>query len=364
MDSRLQQLTDWVRQFSGLEQATPVPVSGDASFRRYFRVQNSPSGRVQNSPGGSAHNSADSYIVMDAPPEHEDCRPFVAIAEHWQRHGIAVPRVEAQDLEQGFLLLEDFGDTQLLSELNDASADAFYDTALRELCRIQQLPPDPARPLPTYDTALLNREMHLFPDWLLSQELGLPLGNSEHALLDTVFAFLRESALAQPLVPVHRDYHSRNLLVRPGTTVPGVIDFQDAVQGPVTYDLVSLLKDCYIRWPEEKICQWVEQYRVMSLEAGLHQADPDTFRQWFELMGMQRHLKAAGIFARLAIRDGKTGFLGDVPRTVQYLIDASGRQAALRHFHDWLQEVVMPAIKDRLVPQLQNSRQPQENPGQ
>ncbi|MDX1756431.1 MAG: phosphotransferase [Marinobacter sp.] len=337
MDTRLQQLTDWVRQFPGLAQAQPVPVSGDASFRRYFRVTNADT----------------TYIVMDAPPSHEDCVPFVALARHWHRHGVAVPALVQQDLEQGFLLLEDFGDQLLLGQLTEDTAEDLYGGALTELLRIQQLTDAPDYPLPPYDAALLDREMQLFPDWLLSQQLGLELGNNERALLDTVFAYLRESALAQPEVVVHRDYHSRNLLARPGTNLPGVIDFQDAVRGPVTYDLVSLLKDCYIRWPEARIGRWVEQYRLQSLDAGRHHADADTFRQWFELMGMQRHLKAAGIFARLSIRDGKTGFLGDIPRTVQYLVDASARQGALRHFHDWLVEVVMPAIETRLVPELQ-----------
>jgi aminoglycoside/choline kinase family phosphotransferase len=163
-------------------------------------------------------------------------------------------------------------------------------------------------------------------------------------MLDTAFAFLRESALAQPEVTVHRDYHSRNLLIRKGILPPGVIDFQDAVRGPVTYDLVSLLKDCYIRWPEQQLTHWIEYYRTTSLEAGLHHADPDTFRQWLELMGMQRHFKAAGIFARLAIRDGKQSYLADIPRTVHYLVEASGRQPALRHLHAWLRDAVEPRL--------------------
>lgn len=337
MDTRLQQLTTWVRQFSGLEQAQPVPVSGDASFRRYFRVS----------------NAGKTYIVMDAPPSHEDCGPFVALARHWHQRDVAVPALVEEDLTQGFLLLEDFGDELLLGTLTDDNADTLYEGALQELLRIQQLTEAPDYPLPPYDAALLDREMQLFPDWLLTQQLGLELSNNEWAMLDTAFAYLRESALAQPEVVVHRDYHSRNLLVRPGTNLPGVIDFQDAVRGPVTYDLVSLLKDCYIRWPEDKLCRWIEHYRQLSLNAGLHHADADTFRQWFELMGMQRHLKAAGIFARLSIRDGKTGYLGDIPRTVQYLVDASARQGALRHLHDWLNEVVVPAINRQLVPQLQ-----------
>ncbi|SFL84895.1 aminoglycoside phosphotransferase family protein [Marinobacter zhejiangensis] len=337
MDTRLAQLTDWVRQIPGLEQATPEPVSGDASFRRYFRVAD--------------HNAT--FIVMDAPPEHEDCRPFVAIATHWHDHGVAVPAVVRQDLDQGFLLLEDFGDQLLLGQLNEENADRIYQGAMAELLRIQQLPANPDFPLPPYNTELLNREMALFPDWLLTQQLGLTLSDAEHCLLDTVFTFLRESALAQPDVVVHRDYHSRNLLARPATAIPGVIDFQDAVQGPITYDLVSLLKDCYVRWPDDAVERWVEHYRTLSLDAGLHHADAATFRQWFELMGMQRHLKAAGIFARLAIRDGKTGYLGDIPRTVQYLVDASARHGALRHFHEWLESTVMPAINAQLVSPLQ-----------
>lgn len=339
MDLRLQLLTDWVRQFTGLDQATAEPVSGDASFRRYFRVWCA---------GDDGRSTP--LIVMDAPPEHEDCTAFVAIARHWHHHGVTVPDILQADLEQGFLLLEDFGDNLMLDQLNQTTADALYQGALTELINIQQLPAPADYPLPPYDAALLDREMALFPDWLLEQYLGIALGNCERALLDTAFAFLRESALAQPEVTVHRDYHSRNLLVRQGTNRPGVIDFQDAVSGPVTYDAVSLLKDCYIRWPEERLSQWLDFFRERSAEAGLHRADQETFRQWFELMGMQRHLKAAGIFARLAIRDGKHGYLKDIPRTVSYLITASGRQPALRHFHEWLSEVVMPAIEHRIGP--------------
>ncbi|WP_166263419.1 aminoglycoside phosphotransferase family protein [Marinobacter caseinilyticus] len=332
MDTRLQALTRWIHQHPGFDQAQLAPVSGDASFRRYFRAT------------GLTGTDASSVIAMDAPPAHEDCRPFVAIARHWRNQGVSVPDILAQDLEQGFLLLEDFGDDLMLGQLTAQNADAIYRHAMAELCRIQHIQDHPDCPLPPYDTALLDREMALFPDWLITQQLGIELSSHDHCMLDSVFSFLRESALAQPEVTVHRDYHSRNLLMRPGNPVPGVIDFQDAVKGPVTYDLVSLLKDCYVRWPEERRGQWLEHYRTISREAGLHHADPDTFRQWFELMGMQRHLKAAGIFARLAIRDGKTGYLADIPRTVQYLVEASERQAALRHFHGWLVSVVVPRL--------------------
>jgi aminoglycoside/choline kinase family phosphotransferase len=333
MDNRLRTLTQWVRQFPGFEKAEPQPVSGDASFRRYFRVVDQ---------GGRP------FIVMDAPPEHEDCRPFVTIAHHWRARGISVPQITGEDLAQGLLLLEDFGDTLMLGALTDATADGLYHGALDELLLIQQATSPPDYPLPSYNAELLDREMNLFPNWLLSAKLGLTLDNSDRALLDTTFALLRESALAQPASTVHRDYHSRNLLVRPGTSAPGVIDFQDAVQGPITYDLVSLLKDCYINWPQARVDQWEERFRKQTREAGLHNADHDTFHQWFELMGMQRHLKAAGIFARLDLRDGKPGYLKDIPRTLGYLVQASGRQPALRHFHEWLTDTVLPAVESTI----------------
>jgi len=344
MDNRLQTLTHWVRQFPGFESADPQPVSGDASFRRYFRVFS----RAHGGPGQQGNSR--SFIVMDAPPEHEDCRPFVAIARHWHEQGIAVPRILKEDLDQGLLLLEDFGDNLMLGALNDSSADTLYHGALDELVAIQQVTATPDHPLPRYSSELLDREMALFPDWLLTEKLGMVLDNGEWALLDTTFAMLRESALAQPTVTVHRDYHSRNLLIPLGDSLPddvrpGVIDFQDAVCGPVTYDLISLLKDCYINWPAARVENWKERFRQQTRDAGLHNADRDTFHQWFELMGMQRHLKAAGIFARLAIRDGKPGFLKDIPRTVCYLVQASGRQPALRHFHGWLIDRVVPAIE-------------------
>lgn len=343
MDTRLQLLTAWVRQFPGFEQSDAEPVSGDASFRRYFRVW-------QHTNQVPAAADGVPFIVMDAPPEREACEPFVAIARHWHLQGIAVPEIVQADLKQGFLLLEDFGDQLMLGQLSNDSADTLYRNALDELALIARQASPEHYPLPLYNATLLEQEMALFPDWLLEQTLGMSLENSERALLDTTFSLLRESALAQPEVTVHRDYHSRNLLVRPNTPRPGVIDFQDAVIGPVTYDVVSLLKDCYIQWPEARVYSWLEMYRQRSLDAGLHRADQDTFRQWFELMGMQRHLKAAGIFARLSIRDGKHGYLKDIPRTLQYLIIASSRQPALRHFHEWLRSSVAPRIETRIGP--------------
>lgn len=333
MDSRLSALTAWVAQQPGLESAQPVAVSGDASFRRYFRVSRADDGQT--------------FIVMDAPPEKENVQPFVAIANHWHDEGVHVPAMHAQDIDQGFLLLDDFGDTLLLGQLNDENVDHYYGQALTALARIQQTSEPTDYPLPPYDAALLDREMALFRDWLVEKHLGLTLSGQEHCLLDTAFALLKEAALAQPEAPVHRDYHSRNLLVVDDDL--GIIDFQDAVHGPITYDLVSLIKDCYIRWPEERISRWVEDFRQMTHNTGLHRADAETFRQWVELMGMQRHLKAAGIFARLAIRDGKPRYLEDIPRTVGYLAEASARQPALRHFNEWLEARIIPAL-DKKAP--------------
>jgi len=302
---------------------------------------------IQETQGARADQA---FIVMDAPPEHEDCQPFVTLAQHWRSQGVKVPAMLQQDLAQGLLLMEDFGDRLLLGQLNTANTDKLYGNALAELLRIQQLPDNPDYPLAAYSNDLLDREMALFRDWLLQRQLGLELNDSDLAMLNATFTLLRKSASAQPRVPVHRDYHSRNLLVTGIDDRPGVIDFQDAVMGPVTYDLVSLLKDCYVQWPHERVETWLENYRQSSLNAGLHSADAATFHQWFELMGMQRHLKAAGIFARLALRDGKPDYLNDIPRTLGYLCSASARQPALHTFHDWLLSTVVPPVEATLGP--------------
>jgi len=332
MDQRYGALLDWLETSL---QATPdavTPVAGDASFRRYFRV------KLGN----------ETHIAMDAPPEKEGSDAFLALACHWHRYGLHVPAVLETDLAQGFFLLEDLGDDLYLHRLSDeATADLLYGDALEALIHIQPRSSPPEYTQPDYDAELLEREMQLFPDWLLEKKLGLHLSNQEKAMLQTTFRTLIESALAQPRVTVHRDYHSRNLLVTESNS-PGIIDFQDAVTGPITYDPVSLLKDCYIRWPEEAVERWLEQFREESARAGLHHADSATFRQWFELMGIQRHLKAAGIFARLDVRDGKPGYLADIPRVLDYMMTAAYRQPALAHFAGWLEERVIPAMMTEL----------------
>ncbi|WP_349750935.1 phosphotransferase [Salicola sp. Rm-C-2C1-2] len=328
MDQRYDALRVWLDQTLGMAPQDLQAVAGDASFRRYFRV---------STPDGSR-------IVMDAPPEKESCRAFVALTRHWHQHGLHVPALLAEDQAQGFLLLEDLGDRLYLDELtSENKVDQLYGEALRALVRLQGLPSPPNYTLPPYDRERLQQEMQLFPDWLLEHKLGLALSSQEQAMLATTCATLTESALAQPRVTVHRDYHSRNLLVTERNS-PGIIDFQDAVIGPITYDAVSLLRDCYIDWPLEKVYWWLEYYRIEAREAGLHQADEATFRQWFELMGIQRHLKACGIFARLDQRDSKPRYLADIPRALDYIISAARRQPALEHFGDWLAERVAPAV--------------------
>jgi aminoglycoside/choline kinase family phosphotransferase len=272
-----------------------VPASSDASFRQYFRVA-TPDGPV---------------ILMDAPPEFEDSHPFVEIDQRLRDAGANVPRILAADLEQGFLLLSDLGDDIYLGQLDADNADALYGDAIETLVAMQAHAD--CRGLPPYDAELLHREMALFPDWLLERHLGLDLRDARPALSAT-FEQLAESALEQPRVFVHRDYHSRNLM-RTARDNPGILDFQDAVAGPVSYDLVSLLRDCYVAWPDERVDHWIEQYLRLADAAGIETGGAARFRRWFDLMGVQRHLKASGIFARLYHRDGKAGYLPDIPRT-------------------------------------------------
>lgn len=325
----------------GTPQGTIEPVSGDASFRRYFR-------------GSTAGHS---WILVDAPPEHEDSRRFLAVQGLLQGGGVRVPRVLASDLDAGFLCLEDFGGELLLTRLLDparpAQALPWYRAAFAELAKIQSCT-DRAAALPDYDDALLRREMALFRDWLCQACLALSFSPAEQRLWQALQDLLVSAALAQPRVFVHRDYHARNLMVLDGNAaVPtlGVIDFQDAVLGPCTYDLVSLLKDCYVAWPAESVRQWALDWlalaRSQAALAERYRMDDGAFLQAFDLMGVQRHLKAAGIFCRLWLRDGKPGYLQDVPRTLGYItrIEATG---CLADFQDLLRARVLPAFSAHL----------------
>jgi hypothetical protein len=297
---RLQALQDWAARQLGGESLDIAPASADASFRRYFRV--TAKGR--------------DYIVMDAPPAHEDCRPFIAVARLFADAGVHVPQVMAQDLDQGFLLLTDLGNTTYLSALNENTARDLYLASNDALIRIQQA----SRPgaLPEYDRALLTRELMLFPEWYVAKHLGVTLNDDQQAVLDTVFGRLLANNLAQPQVYVHRDWHSRNLMVSDPN--PGILDFQDAVYGPITYDLASIYRDAYIQWDEELQLDWVIRYWEKARAARLPVPDDfGAFWRDFEWMGAQRHLKVLGIFARLYHRDGKDGYLKEIPRVMGYL---------------------------------------------
>ncbi len=319
----------WVTRILKTGEFQLSAASSDASFRRYWRIQ---------------HRDR-SYIVMDAPPERENCEAFIDIAKRLGEAGLNAPQVLAGDLAHGFLLLTDLGTRLYLDELRPDNAGQLYRNALNAVVAMQVRAD--GRGLPPYDRDLLMRETDLFRRWLLAKELDLRLSAGQNASLDASFAFLAESALSQPRVFVHRDFHSRNLLVGAGND-PGILDFQDAVIGPVTYDVVSLLRDCYIRWPREKIEAWAAEYYRRALAHGiLSGVSLTAFYRWFDLMGVQRHLKASGIFARLWHRDAKRGYLNAIPRTLAHIADVSVRYPQLDSLHVLLVEQVIPAINER-----------------
>ena len=301
VDQRLEQLKVWLNE-SGITYQDIAPASADASFRRYFRIT----------------DVGNTFVIMDAPPEKEDCKPFIHTANIMLDFGLNVPKILQQDLEQGFLLLSDLGNTVFLSELNEGTVDDMYRAAMKSLLLLQN---HPAPDLPLYDETLLRNEMDLFPEWYLGKHLGLQLSEKHKDVLEQTFAALVKNSLEQPQVCVHRDYHSRNLMVNENDPQsPGVIDFQDAVIGSVTYDLVSLLKDCYIQWPREKVEAWVKYYHAEAEALGIiSNVSHEQFLRWFDLMGLQRHIKVAGIFARLYHRDGKENYLNDIPLTMAYI---------------------------------------------
>lgn len=329
-DPRLDLLRQWLQRECGWNEFELAPASADASFRRYFRITR---------PG-------ESLIVMDAPPDKEDLGPYLRIAGMLTQIGLNAPRVLSRDRQQGFLLLSDLGSTTYLAELEDGTqAERLYTDAIDALVALQVRGAVYAPQLPPYDEALLRFEMSLFTDWLLDRHLGLELSATERGELARVFDRLVASALEQPRVFVHRDYHSRNLMVCEREN-PGVLDFQDAVFGPLTYDLASLLRDCYIAWPLATVDAWALAYRTRAAAAGLAVGrDEAEFLRWFDLMGVQRHLKASGIFARLWHRDGKPGYLPDVPRTLDYILQASGRHAELTALAELIRRRVLPSLQ-------------------
>lgn len=337
-------LQQWVCRALEVPVGSSVPplsmVSGDASFRRYFR----------------ASWQGHSYIAVDAPPQHENSSAFIRVCRMLRAAGVRAPEIFASDLERGFLLLEDFGDSQLLPKLSRLQSDgeslragAIYHSALQTLLLIQRSPEKER--LDPYDRDQLRSEMQLFTDWFCKAFLELELSDSEHAVIDQAMHFLEEAALSQPTVMVHRDFHSRNLMLLDNSAAPalGVIDFQDAVHGPYSYDVVSLLRDCYLRWEPETVNRWALAYwqaaRADGLLADVSEAQ---FLRDFDLMGLQRHLKVMGIFCRLSLRDNKSQYLADIPLVSQYFLEVSRQYPELGDFVEWFNRRAMPVADQRL----------------
>ena len=343
MDQRLNQLTLWINQqlesrlrYQGPSQSLTV-VSGDASFRRYFRCH------FEGVEGKS------SVICVDAPPDKEDNPQFVKIAQRYWDAGVPVPQVLAADFEQGFMMLTDLGDTLLKHVLNADNVEPLFAEAQNQLLNIMKADFS-GQPLPLYDSALLQREMALFPDWYCERFLEMTLNSEDRQILDELFGYLEQQALQQAQVPVHRDYHTRNLMVLSDGTL-GVIDFQDAVMGPVTYDLLSLLRDeTFPSWPKTQVKQWVTGFAQRLRASNLTQASDQQIWQDFNAMGAQQHIKVAGIFARLHYRDHKQGYLEQTPQSLRYIMEecAALDNPAAQRFVDWLKERIVPKVIERL----------------
>ena len=324
-DPRLEQLREWLAGRLAGSAFSLNPASADASFRRYFRV--TADGR--------------SWIAMDAPPDREDCRTFVRVAALLRAAGVNAPRVEAQDIESGFLLLTDFGDATYLGVLDETNADRLFGDAIAALLKWQLASREDE--LPPYDATLLRRECDLFPEWYIARHLGLVLSAAQQRSLSEMLALLVARALAQPRVYVHRDYMPRNLMVTDPN--PGVIDFQDAVYGPISYDMVSLTRDAFVSWEEQRVIDWAARYWEKARSSGLP-VDPDFsgFYRDFEWMGLQRHLKVLGIFARIHYRDGKDGYLEDTPRFLSYASAVAERYRELAPLARLLDEIRHAAV--------------------
>ncbi|MDB5985092.1 MAG: aminoglycoside phosphotransferase [Nevskia sp.] len=324
-DPRAQRARNWAQARLGLQTVDFAPASADASFRRYFRISD-------------PQDPLRSWIVMDAPPAHEDLRPFIAVGELLQNAGVHVPKVEACDLAAGFLLLDDLGASTYLDIISEHNADALFEDAIAALVAWQRS----SRPdvLPPYDAALLQRELNLFPDWYLATHLGLQLDAADRAVLETVFAALIANALQQPRVFVHRDYMPRNLMA--AIPNPGVLDFQDAVYGPLAYDPICLFKDAFLSWPAERVEAWLGRYHTAATAAGIAVPEWTQFRRDCDWIGLHRHLKVLGIFARINYRDGKSKYLADTPRFVRYVMEVAPLYAELMPLAALFEKHVLP----------------------
>ncbi len=315
---RQTQLQQWLESLAANTYSNLQPASADASFRQYFRVTNLDNNKT--------------YVVMDAPPDKEDCSAFIQITALLRNAGVNAPEIIAMNRQQGFLLLEDLGSTHYLERLNNETAASLYSDAIDSLINMQKI----NATLPVYDKNLLQTELDLFETWYVNTHLGMQLNNEQKHLLDSSFTLLIENATQQPQVFVHRDYHSRNLMITDNNN-PGVIDYQDAVIGPITYDLVSLFKDCYIEWPHDKIEYWLELYLYRLVPE--NPITKQTFYRWFDLMGVQRHLKVLGIFSRLNYRDGKAQYLNDLPLTLKYITVSCEKHEELQPLKQLLKQL-------------------------
>lgn len=332
-ERRREQLAQWARERVSELHAAPQTLSltalaGDAGSRRYYRLNTEPP-----------------ILAVDAPDQEEGTDRFARLSAHLLSHHIAVPKVIAHSAGEGFMLVEDLGDRLLYGALSrdPDTATALYGEALLQLLALQQVPHDPL--YPDYNRARLYDELALFPEWFLGELLGLEPDPRETALIERCFERLIDSALEQPAVAVHRDYHSRNLMIRPDGCMSAV-DFQDAVWGPVTYDLVSLLRDCYLRWPADQVRQWALGYGNLASGVGLLEGVTETqFLRWFDWMGLQRHIKVLGIFARLARRDNKPAYLDHLPLVIRYVLEVAGQYEELAEFRHWFEHRVLPAAR-------------------
>ena len=328
MSDRFESLQHWLRETLETNNFILKPASEDASFRHYYRLTTNKS----------------TLIVMDAPPHQEDSKSFVRVNSILHECNVNVPIIHNMDLEKGFLLLSDFGEDHYLNKLTNFSANNLYTDAIQTILSMQ-LSSD-TKGLDTYNEALLSHEISLFTDWLLNKHLGITLSTHQINAINKLFDLLVTNALEQPQVFVHRDFHSRNLMFTPNNN-PGVIDFQDAIIGPITYDLVSLLKDCYIKWSKKEINNWVDFYCTqLDIHHDKLEIDRGQFQRWFDLMGVQRHLKASGIFARLFHRDNKHQFLKDIPRALSYIVDLSHSYKELLPLCHLIENSILPELEE------------------
>lgn len=327
---RQQQLNLWAAQQLQRESLELSPIASDAGFRRYFRFE-----------------SPSQWLAVDAPPQTEDSRQFVALARYLGEHRVNTPNILAVDETQGFLLVEDFGDELLHRHLNLKTAPQLYRQTFKSLLGLQACPDQPSL-IPRYDRALLRRELEIFNEWFVENLLGYALNTSEQIMLDALYKTLEDAALEQPQTLVHRDFHSRNLIIRADGSL-GVIDFQGALWGGCTYDLVSLLRDCYISWPAELVTGLALEYREAAINAKVldESIDEARYLRWFDWIGLQRHIKVLGIFARLHLRDGKPNYLKDLPLVIHYTLSVAQSYPQLEEFTDWFRAQLLPAIEQQ-----------------